>query len=181
MKVKKKPAKCFDYVWTGLCRDTCYLYNTGAKRRQRKQTVLRCTGKKTQTKLTYTTKQKYVFKIPFQDKCLGKVLAWQCNDGKVVPNIVHYVWFGKAEFTFTHFLSFLSVHKYQNPCLILVHSDKMPKGTLWNYFLQISPKVIHVRRKQPKRIFSKKLSFIEHRADIAKLEALRGNPLCIYN
>ena len=172
--MKFKPRKCFDYIWTGTCRDTCFNYNIQAKQRQRKQKIFNCEKKKTQLKILYTPKQKYVYKIPFKDPCLRKVLDWYCHDNKRVPNIVHYVWFGKNEFNFIHFLSFLSVHKFQNPCLIMVHADKMPKGKLWAYFLQISSKVIHVHRKQPKKIFKKKISSIEHKADIAKLEALKG-------
>lgn len=172
--VKPKPRKCFDYIWTGTCRDTCFNFNIAAKQRQRKQTVLKCDSKRSQLKIQYTTKAKYVYKAPFQDECLRKVLDWYCQDGKGrVPNIVHYVWFGKNEFTFINFLSFLSVHKFQNPCLILLHADKMPKGKMWTYFLQINSKVIQVFRKQPKKIFTKKLSYVEHKADIAKLEALK--------
>lgn len=168
-----KPRKCFDYIWTGTCRDTCFTYNILAKQRQRKQQIMKCDKKKTQLKILYTTKQKYVFKVPFQDSCLRRILDWYCRDDKMVPNIVHYVWFGKNEFNFIHFLSFLSVHKFQNPCVIMVHADKLPKGKLWTYFLQISPKVIHVQRKQPKKIFKKKIAFVEHKADVAKLEALK--------
>lgn len=179
--IKPKPRKCFDYIWTGTCRDTCFSYNILAKQRQRKQQILKCEKKKTQLKILYTTKQKYVYKIPFQDPCLRKVLDWYCRDDKRVPNLVHYVWFGKNEFNFIHFLSFLSVHKFQNPCLIMVHADKLPKGKLWAYFLQINSKVIHVHRKQPKKIFKTKLPFVEHKADVAKLEALKGNSLlCIF-
>ena len=179
--VKPKPRKCFDFIWTGSCHDTCYHYNTLAKRRQRKYYSFGNCGKSKPTLATqYTKKQKLVFKVPFKDECLRKITNTLCNDGKVVPNIVHYVWFGKVQFTFIHLLSFLSVHRFQNPCLILVHADKMPKGSLWNYFLQISAKVIHVHRKQPKKIFKKKLPFIEHRADIAKIEALKGLYVLIF-
>lgn len=55
----------------------------------------------------------------------------------------------------------------------MVHADRMPKGQLWKYFLQISPKVVQVHRKQPKKIYKKKIEFIEHKADVAKLEALK--------
>ena len=145
-----------------------------AKQTQRRQQTLVCDPSKTQLKTLYTKKAKYVPKIPFKDVCLRKMVDWYCQDGKKVPNIIHYVWFGKNEFKFVHFLSFLSAHKMQNPCMIMVHADRMPKGSLWRYFLQISPKVVQVHRKPPKKIFKKKLTFIEHKADIAKLEALKG-------
>ena len=174
VRAKVKPAKCFDYIWTGRCRDTCYDFNIQNKQRRRKQTTLKCDKSRAQLKTIYTSKQKLVYKTAFQDSCLLKTLKKYCHDDKQVPNIVHYVWFNKNEFTFIHFLSFISVYKVQNPCLILLHADKLPVGKLWNYFLQICPKVIQVKRRQPKRVFQKKLVFIEHKADIAKLEALQG-------
>ncbi|XP_052779015.1 uncharacterized protein LOC128216480 [Mya arenaria] len=172
--VKKlpKPYKCFDYIWTGTCRDTCYSFNILAKQKQRKQLQFKC-EKRTQLRTQFTTKQKFVQKAEFKTPCLRKVVDWYCQDKKKVPNIVHYVWFGKAEFQFIHFLSFLSVYKIQNPCMIMIHADKLPQGKLWMYFLQICPKIVHVKRKQPKRVMSKKLTFVEHKADVAKLEALQ--------
>ncbi|KAL4226675.1 hypothetical protein ACF0H5_014655 [Mactra antiquata] len=170
---KLLPRKCLDYIWTGTCHDTCFTYNVLAKRPQRKQQTMKCDKKKSQLKSVYTKKPKYIFKTSFQDPCLKRVVEWVCSDGRRVPNIVHYVWFGKHEFKFINFLSFLSVHKYQKPCMIMLHADKVPKGPLWVYFLQISPLVVHVHRKQPKKIFKKKIAFVEHKADVAKLEALK--------
>lgn len=175
VKPKPKPAKCFDVIWTGTCRDTCHSYNTQAKHGRRKQVMLKCDKPRAQIKTINTVKQKLVFKIPFQDTCLRKVVDKYCHDNKKVPNIIHYVWFGKTEFTFIHFLSFLSAYRIQNPCLIMLHADKLPVGKLWTYFLQICPKVVQVKRKQPKRVLQKKLVYVEHKADIAKLEALKGN------
>lgn len=166
--------KCFDYIWTGTCRDPCYSFNLLAKQSQRKQLVMKCEKSRVQMKTVYTPKQKLVYKTAFQDTCLRKVVDKYCHDNKRVPNIVHYVWFGKSEFTFVHFLSFLSAYKIQNPCLIMVHADKMPMGKLWNYFLQICSKVVQVKRRQPKRVFQRKLVFVEHKADVAKLDALKG-------
>ena len=138
--------------------------------------MLVCEKEKTRLKMRYTPKARFVHKTEFGDTCLSKTVDSFCRDSRhKVPNIVHYVWFGKNEFKFVHLLSFLSVHKFQQPCLIMVHADRMPKGELWRYFLQISPKVIHVHRKQPKRIHKKKIDFVEHKADIAKLEALKGS------
>lgn len=170
----RKPVKCFDYIWSGTCRDTCYSFNVLHKQNQRKQTVLKCEKSKALLKTVYTSKQKLVYKTTYQDPCLQKAIDKYCHDNKRVPNIVHYVWFGKNEFTFIHFLSFLSAYKIQNPCLIMLHADKLPVGRLWNYFLQICPTVVQVKRRQPKRVFQKKLVFVEHKADIAKLEALKG-------
>lgn len=170
---KPKSQRCFDNIWTGSCHDTCHTFNTLARHKQRKQQVLVCEKSKVQLKTLYTTKQKYVHKVPFKDPCLRKVVDRYCHDDKKVPNIVHYIWFGKAEFKFVHFLSFLSAHKFQNPCIIMVHADKLPVGYLWSYFLQISSKVLHVKRQQPKSIFKNKITLVEQKADIAKLEALK--------
>jgi hypothetical protein len=62
----------------------------------------------------------------------------------------------------------------------MVHADKMPKGKMWAYFLQISSKVIQVHRKQPKKVYKKKLASVEHKADIAKLEALKGTYFILF-
>ena len=172
---KPKPRKCTEYIWSGTCRDTCHKFNIMAKQTQRRQQVFVCGKSKTELKIRYTTKPKFVYKISFGDKCLRQVVDLYCrDDGLKVPNIVHYVWFGKNDFKFIHFLSFLSAYKFQKPCMIMVHADRMPKGQLWKYFLQISPKVVQVHRKQPKKIYKKKIEFIEHKADVAKLEALKG-------
>ncbi|WAR26870.1 hypothetical protein MAR_012574 [Mya arenaria] len=69
--VKKlpKPYKCFDYIWTGTCRDTCYSFNILAKQKQRKQLQFKC-EKRTQLRTQFTTKQKFVQKAEFKTPCL---------------------------------------------------------------------------------------------------------------
>ncbi|KAL3853266.1 hypothetical protein ACJMK2_016821 [Sinanodonta woodiana] len=165
--------RCTNTIWSEDCRDPCHKYNLLTKERQRKQMIFSCVKNKLNIRTLFTKKPKYIFKIQFKDSCLHRMTDKYCDDDKAVPNIVHYVWFGKMNFGFTHFLSFLSVFKIQKPCLILLHADYVPQGSLWKYFLQIAPNIVHVQRKQPKKIYKTKIPSIEHRADIAKLDALK--------
>lgn len=102
-------------------------------------------------------------------------LLRRCKDDLVVPNIVHYMWLSKHEFHFHNLISFVSVFRYQKPCYILIHSDVMPYGHWWNYTMsRMCNKLIHVFRVQPTSIFGINVTVIEHRADICKIEAMKG-------
>ncbi|XP_069106476.1 uncharacterized protein [Argopecten irradians] len=71
-------------------------------------------------------------------------------------------------------LGFLSVHKFQNPCLIMLHGDVIPSGPYWNYLIRNVPNIIHVRMDQPERTKNNNtLVTIEHRSDLARLIALK--------
>lgn len=93
-----------------------------------------------------------------------------------MPKIVHYVWLGnkRREFEFQNFLSVLSAYKFIKPCMIFFHGETLPYGQYWDYLLKIVPNIVHVYRKAPEFIHGIKLSYIEHKADIARLEAILG-------
>ncbi|XP_077861830.1 uncharacterized protein LOC144342836 [Saccoglossus kowalevskii] len=46
------------------------------------------------------------------------------RESMVVPNVVHYIWYGEKEFKLHHFLSLLSVKRFIKPDKILLHTDK---------------------------------------------------------
>ena len=93
----------------------------------------------------------------------------------LVPNIVHYVWFGEnVDFTFLNYLSFLSAHKFIKPLQILIHGDTLPIGTWWNATLKQIPNIYFVHRKRPKRINDQYIRLASQSSDIARLELLYG-------
>lgn len=113
-----------------------------------------------------------VFQFP--SNCLKRVVAKYCKDNLTVPNIVHYIWFGSLSFEFMHFVSFLSAYKYQNPCMILFFHDMLPSGIWWNLLRQTVPNVVLVRVTPPTHISGRKIKFIQHKADIFRLQILKG-------
>ncbi|XP_062572887.1 uncharacterized protein LOC134234859 isoform X1 [Saccostrea cucullata] len=118
------------------------------------------------------TANRTLFHVPFQSRCLDNLIRDYCQTSTTVPNIAHYVWFSRKEMNFYHFLSFLSVLKHLNPCLILVHGD-VPYGLYWEYIMMITNNIINVKMKPPATIFGKKIGRIEHQADVARLLILQ--------
>ena len=91
-----------------------------------------------------------------------------------VPNIVHFVSYGSYEFKFLHYLSFLSTHRYIKPRFIYLHGDALPKGYWWQRILQDVANLYHVPREKPVRIQGYKVPFVEHCADLVRLQTLMG-------
>ena len=89
-----------------------------------------------------------------------------------VPNIVHFIWFGKdKEMTFIQYTSILSAHKIQKPDVIMLHCDNLPVGKWWEVLwkevpLQISP------TQPPTEVHGQKLMHRYHQGDIAKIMIL---------
>ncbi|XP_025087379.1 uncharacterized protein LOC112560033 isoform X3 [Pomacea canaliculata] len=114
------------------------------------------------------------FSFPFGNPCLKEFIAGHCFDeGFLVPRIVHYVWFTNHSLDVYTFISVLSAYRFLNPCLILVHADLLPTGVYWRALRLLVPLIVHVQRQPPARVFGKLLGFVQHQADIARLEALR--------
>ncbi|CAH1796360.1 unnamed protein product [Owenia fusiformis] len=81
------------------------------------------------------------------------------NDFKV-PNIVHYCWYSNMskEWTFTQYLSVLSVHRFIKPSMILFQTNYPPHGYYWNRTVSI-PGLTIVKRTPTKKLFWKRLNF----------------------
>ncbi|XP_060072429.1 uncharacterized protein LOC132552283 [Ylistrum balloti] len=109
----------------------------------------------------------------FTDQCFRDELYKLCSDDEPVPNIVHYVFFGIYELTFFHFLSIWSTHIIQKPCAILIHGNTLVSGPLWDRLVKAATNLIRVRRAPPSDIFGNTIHLIEHKADVARLEAVR--------
>ena len=90
----------------------------------------------------------------------------------LVPNIVHYIWFGERhEFSFLNYLSVLSAYNVQHPDLLLLHCGHVPVGEWWNRTQQQVPiQTVYVKR--PAEIHGQKLKDVFHQGDVAKLEIL---------
>ena len=150
---------------------TCPRFDITNYQTSRQKVSLNC-DKEPTILVSMATSTDGVFSVKFGDTCLEKVIDNCCKDDKRVPNVVHYVWYSKKEFGFFDFVSFMSVLRFIKPCLYLIHGNYAPFGKYWDYFVNISPNIIHVKRERPQTIFGKKLSYEEHSSDIMRIEAL---------
>ncbi|XP_005110358.2 uncharacterized protein LOC101855219 [Aplysia californica] len=88
-----------------------------------------------------------------------------------IPRIVHYVWFGKAEFTFGMYLSFLSTVHVVNPTTIFIHWNYGLYGPYWDLVKEY-PVVRLVYRDPPRYIFDHLLHYRQHLSDIVRADVL---------
>ena len=98
----------------------------------------------------------------------------------VVPNIVHFIWFGTdKKMTFIHYISILSAHKMQRPDAIFFHCDHLPVGVWWQRLWRRVPlKLVH--REAPRYIHNQTLMHMYHRADVAKLQVGNDTLMHVY-
>ncbi|XP_061162770.1 uncharacterized protein LOC133171991 [Saccostrea echinata] len=139
--------------------------------KERKQLIPGCSEDHVYLESTNNSESSPVYKFP--DECLKRVITKFCTHDLIVPNIVHYIWLGKREFEFIYFVSFYSTHKYQNPCLIFLYFDVLPFGKWWNLLLNIVRNIVYVKIIPPTEISGKKISWVQHKADIMRLRILR--------
>ncbi|GAV01192.1 hypothetical protein RvY_11940 [Ramazzottius varieornatus] len=113
--------------------------------------------------------------VPLQD-----LLAGPMQNATLKPFYLHYIRFKpdnkNTELKFTDFLSVMSGVQYLKPDGILIHGDFTPTGPHWDNLTSrnlirqvpmVRPTDVGIRQGKPK-----KLGFIEHSADIAKLDVL---------
>lgn len=86
----------------------------------------------------------------------------------------HIYWYSKTKLWQISWKTMKLLYRFLNPCLILVHADLLPTGVYWRALRLLVPLIVHVQRQPPARVFGKLLGFVQHQADIARLEALRG-------
>ena len=147
----------------------------------RKSIFLQCTCKNNKSCINQKdSEDSSIFEIPFGDTCLIDAIDLCCKDNFLVPNIVHYVWFGNIPMTFFHLLSFMSAVNFIKPCMILIHGPDLPHGVYWDFFLRVYSNVIHVKRSRPTAVAGNKLAFKEHGSDVMRIEALQGGYGCCY-
>nr|KAG5699097.1 hypothetical protein BaRGS_017780 [Batillaria attramentaria] len=81
--------------------------------------------------------------------------------------------FGGKELSVLAFLGILSTVRYVQPCLVLLQADILPTGTYWDTLLRLVPNILHVKRDGPNAVFGRKVKVVQHRSDIARLEAVK--------
>lgn len=93
-----------------------------------------------------------------------------------VPNIVHLVWFyypKRQIFRFHQVICMLSIRKFIKPDKILFWYDMEPSGRWWHYIKGLLSNILlMVQRRAPNKIFQHRIRVPEHKADIARLEAV---------
>ena len=91
--------------------------------------------------------------------------------GNIVPNVVHYIWFGRLQMSFMFYLSVLSFIYTQNVDQVYIHCDQAPVGNYWSNLEARNGNVIRiVYRSNPSVVFNQTISVIQHAADIAKAD-----------
>lgn len=108
----------------------------------------------------------------YEDPCLARVITQKCTKTGLIPRVLHYVNFNRRKMEFHGFLSVLSSFRFSQPCLVLYHADYLPYGMYWAALLQVVPNIIHVNRTQPTDIFGHKIYIVQHRSDVARLQAI---------
>ncbi|KAI0228376.1 hypothetical protein LSAT2_021150, partial [Lamellibrachia satsuma] len=97
------------------------------------------------------------------------------GDDFVVPNVIHFMHFGKTlKFEFRNYLTVLGVHKFMKPDYIIFHGDGEISGRWWNKTLADVPNLYRVWLQQPTEIHGRKMRYIQHAADITRLQMLYG-------
>lgn len=160
--------------WTFKSRRQCPKFTVDEYPKIRNKVTLHCDGKNSKLVTSNTKSTRDIQQVEFGNECLRDVIDNCCRGKHVVPNVVHYIWYADKELGYFQFISFMSALRFMKPCLVLIHGPFIPRGKYWNYFVSISPNVIHVKREKPTEIFGQKLAYPEHASDIMRIEALKG-------
>ncbi|XP_002122529.5 uncharacterized protein LOC100176393 [Ciona intestinalis] len=87
----------------------------------------------------------------------------------VVPNVVHYVWFGKREMVYYHYLSVRSAAANQQPEKIIFYiNEEPPQGHLWKRLVDEIPCLETQYMEMPETVFGHKMDWILHKTDVAR-------------
>ncbi|XP_067678756.1 uncharacterized protein [Haliotis asinina] len=97
------------------------------------------------------------------------LVAQPQND--LIPNIVHYVWFGDKHLTFFNQLCLLSALYVQKAEKIYIHGDKEPKGIYWDEVKDL-PQVKFISREFPHFVFGNEVKVPSHASDIVRVDVL---------
>lgn len=97
----------------------------------------------------------------------------QKSEDYVVPNVVHYVWFGEYNtLRFHHYLSMRSAHIFIKPDKICIHCDFEPVGKWWKLIRKDTPNLVIIKTIPLTTIFKNKIILPEHKSDIARIQIL---------
>lgn len=169
------------YDWTFTKTVPC-VFNSSLfnfTKRERYQTLISCSNYTISVKKSLVNEKSVDQIFAFPNVCLGKVISSFCGDGKPVPNVIHYIWFGNMTFEFIYFVSIYSAHKHQKPCLIFLYYELLPSGTWWNLLRKIVDNIVLVKMRPPMMISGKMIKFVQHKSDIVRLKILKGTKLIL--
>lgn len=88
----------------------------------------------------------------------------------MIPNIVHFLFFGFTEFEFFHYLSIRSVYEIQKPDKIYLYNQKEPVNN--KYWEKIRSYVEIVKMVPPEDFRGVPLTSYQYKADIVRMEKL---------
>lgn len=159
--------------WSFKTKTNCPRFSVDKYPTQRQKISLLCDGLYSKLITSSTTSARDIESVEFGNTCLADVIDACCKGKYVVPNVVHYIWYNDKDLGYIQFISFMSALRFMKPCLILIHGLYIPRGKYWDYFVSISPNIIHVVREKPTVIFGHKLAYEEHASDIMRIEALK--------
>ncbi|XP_060568267.1 uncharacterized protein LOC132726878 [Ruditapes philippinarum] len=158
--------------WTFDKRRTCKEINIDKVGTRPKRLKMEFICKNNKISFKWTNDTNNIYTAPFGDNCIERYISSCCYGDKLVPNVVHYVWYSRGELSFVGFMSLLSVIRFVNPCLIIFHGDTLPNGRYWDFIVNISPNLIHLQRERPEFVFGQRFGHNEHSGDIMRIEAL---------
>lgn len=102
-----------------------------------------------------------------------KTSLLKASSSFVVPNIVHFVWFGEyTPLEFHHMLSIKSAFIKINPKIIYLHCDHEPIGKWWKYIQEEVTSLKILKMDAPSEIFGNSIIKPEHKSDIARMQIL---------
>lgn len=92
----------------------------------------------------------------------------------VVPNVVHYISFGKEKkWTFNQMLSVKSAFTKIKPEVIYFHCENEPTGSWWIYVKENIKTLKVVKVKAPETIFNQSIIVPSHKSDVYRLMILQ--------
>ena len=76
------------------------------------------------------------------------------------------------------FFYFYSIFTIGKPCLVLLHGNVYPNGTMWEHILPAATRLVRVHKEPQREINGNKIEHIQNQADIGRIEILIGVLLC---
>nr|XP_039253720.1 uncharacterized protein LOC120330834 [Styela clava] len=108
--------------------------------------------------------------IPFSKVECGKDVL---KPGHKIPNIVHYVWFGKFKINILQYYAMRSAALIQKPRMIIFHMDEdEPIGPYWERLKEEIPCIRIVNLKPPDKVWHRHVKLVEHKSDVARMNIL---------
>lgn len=122
-----------------------------------------------------------VLPVPYKEKVSPKTMSGRSKthtgtkqEKYVVPNVVHYISFGKEKkWTFNQMLSVKSAFTKIKPEVIYFHCENEPTGSWWIYVKENIKTLKVVNVKAPETIFNQSIIVPSHKADVYRLKILQ--------